>query len=65
MENAKGKKFLPVPFYGLELSFSGPSNFKLTTSNLIFGDKNLYRQTTAALCYRTYDLGTFSLYMQF
>ena len=62
MENAK-RKSLSVPFYGLEVPFSGPSSFKLATSDLIFGDKNLYGQTTA--CYfviRTYGLGTFNLY---
>ena len=43
------EKVLSVPFYGLEVPFSGPSSFKLATSDLIFGDKNLYCQTTA--CY--------------
>ena len=48
MENAK-KKLLSVSFYGLEVPFIGPRSFKLAKSDLIFGDKNLYGQTTA--CY--------------
>ena len=43
------KNLLSVSFYGLEVLFSGPSSFKLATSDLIFGDKNLHGQTTA--CY--------------
>ena len=36
-----------VPFYVLECTtFSGPSSIKLATSDLIFGAKNLYSQTT-------------------
>ena len=66
MENAK-KKVLSVPFYCLELPFSGPSSFNLAMSDLILGDKYLYGQTTA--CYfvflelMVYSVGTFSLHM--
>ena len=28
------KKLLSVPFYGLEVSFSGPRSFKLATTDL-------------------------------
>ena len=45
MENGE-RKALISPFYGLELTFNGPSSFKLATSDLIFGAKNLYGQTT-------------------
>ena len=48
MEN--GKKVSVSPIFGLELTFSGPSSFKLATSDLIFGDNNLYGQTTIG-CY--------------
>ena len=55
---------MSVPFYGLEVPFSAPSSFKLAPSDLIFGDKNLYGQTTA--CYfvllELTVIGTFSLY---
>ena len=40
------KKVPSVPFYGIELTFSVPSRFKLATSDFIFADKNLYGQTT-------------------
>ena len=52
MESGKRKSFRQSLFYGLELTFSGPCSFKLATSELIFGDKNLYGQTTdVILCY--------------
>ena len=53
MKNAKEIASVSL-FYGLELPFSGPSSFKLATSDLIFGDKNLYGQTLVqddVLCY--------------
>ena len=45
----QNKKLLSVPFSFLELLFSGPSSFKFAMCDLIFGDKDLYGQTT--FCY--------------
>ena len=43
------KEKLPsVPCYGPELTFSGPTSFKLAMSELIFGEKDLYGQTTGS-----------------
>ena len=43
------EKLLSVPFYGQKLAFSGPTSFKLATSEIIFGENNMHGQTTG--CY--------------
>ena len=41
------EKLPSVHFYGLKLTFSGPSSFKLATSDLTFCNEIVYGQITA------------------